>query len=132
MEQHVINKSVTVDTDRRITTELLPMMFNLLHKLAPNKDKALRVYNQQVKKLNEDQQDKEDVMQSEAKLQRLRHVDFVRILTPGQQEMLAKNPVQNFIPWRAVWNSNVQLREEHWCFQRYIWQNQLGKRKKPE
>ena len=132
VEQHVINKSVTVDTDRRITTELLPLMFNLLHKLAPNKDKALRVYNQQVKKLNEDQQDKEDVMQSEAKLQRLRHVDFVRIFTPGQQEMLAKNPVQNFIPWRAVWNSNVQLREEHWCFQRYIWQNQLGKRKKPE
>ena len=95
--------------------------------------------------------------------------------------MLAKNPVQNFIPWRAVWNGNsistpcslvfdasqptasgtslndilakgknnknmlveivirwsthkigfhtdvknmyntVQLREENWCFQRYIW-----------
>ena len=106
MEQYVINKSITVDTDRRITTELIPLMFNLLHKLAPNKDKALRVYNQQVKKLNEDQHVKEDVMQSEATLQRLRHVDFVRILTPEQQEMLAKNPVQNFIPWRAVWKSN--------------------------
>ena len=73
-------------------------MFNLLHKLAPNKDKVLRIYNQQVKKLNEDQHVKEDVMQSEATLQRLRHVDLVRILTPEQQEMLAKNPVQNFIP----------------------------------
>ena len=27
-------------------------------------------------------------------------------LTPEQQEMLAKNPVQNFIPWKAVWNGN--------------------------
>ena len=50
VEQDVINKSVTVDTDRRITTALLPLMFNPLHKLAPNKDKALRIYNQQVKK----------------------------------------------------------------------------------
>ena len=52
VEQDVINKSVTVDTDRRITTALLPLIFNPLHKLAPNKDKALRIYNKQVKKLN--------------------------------------------------------------------------------
>ena len=53
VEQDAISKSVTVDTDRRITTALLPLMFNPLHKLAPNKDKALRIYNQQVKKLNQ-------------------------------------------------------------------------------
>ena len=53
VEQDVINKSITVDTDRRIKTALLPLMFNLLHKLPPNKDKALRIYNQQVKKLNQ-------------------------------------------------------------------------------
>ena len=53
VEEDVIKKSVTVDTDRRITTALLPLMFNPLHKLAPNKDKALRIYNQQVKKLNQ-------------------------------------------------------------------------------
>ena len=40
-------------------------MFNLLHKLAINKDKALHIYNQQVKKLNQNPQDKEDVIQSE-------------------------------------------------------------------
>ena len=119
-------------------------------------------------------------------------MEFVRNLTPEQQEMLTKNPVQNFIPWRAVWNGNsistpcrlvfdasqptasgtslndilvkgknnmnklveivirwsthkigfhtdvkkmyntVQLREKHWCFQRYIWQNELDNRKIPE
>ena len=28
--------------------------------------------------------------------------------------------------------NTVQLREEHWCFQRYIWQNELDNRKIPE
>ena len=84
VEQDVINKSVTVDTDRRITTGLLPLMFNPLHKLAPNKDKALRIYNQQVKKSNQNPQYKEDVRQSEAKLQSLGHVRFVKNLTPEQ------------------------------------------------
>ena len=69
VEQDVINKSITVDTDRRIKTALLLLMLNLLHKLAPNKDKALCIYNQQVKKLNQNPQDKKDVIQSEAKLQ---------------------------------------------------------------
>ena len=70
VEQDVINKSIRVDTDRRITTALLPLMFNPLHKLAPNKDKALSIYNKQVKKLNQNPQDKKDVIQPEAKLQR--------------------------------------------------------------
>ena len=93
MEQDVISKSVTVDPDRRITTALLPLMFNPLHKLAPNKDKALCIYNQQVKKLNQNPQDKEDIIQSEAKLQSLENVEFVKNLTPEQQEMLTKNLV---------------------------------------
>ena len=28
--------------------------------------------------------------------------------------------------------NTVQLREEHWCSQRYTWQNELGNRKIPE
>ena len=62
VEQDVINKPITVDTDRIITTALLPLMFNLLYKLANNKNKALHIYNQQVKKLNQKTQDKEDVI----------------------------------------------------------------------
>ena len=116
VEQDVINKSVTVDTGRRITTALLPLIYNPLHKLAPNKDKALHIYNQQMDKLNQNPQDKEDVIQSEAKLQSLGHVEFVRNLTPEQQEMLTKNPVQNFIPWRAVWNGNSISKPYHLVF----------------
>ena len=192
VEQDAINRSVKVDIEHRRTTALLPLMSNPAVKLAPNKDRALRTYNQQVKKLNQNPQDKKDVIESEAKLQQLGHVEFVKNLTAEQQEMLRNNPIQNFIPWRAVWNGNsistpcrivfdasqptssgvslndilakgknnmnklveivirwsshkaafhtdikkmynsVQLREEHWCLQRYIWQNELDKGKLPE
>ena len=106
VEQDVINRSITVGTDRSITTALLPLMFNPLHKFAHNGDKALCIYNQQVKKLNQNSQDKEEVIQSEANLRSLRNVEFAGNVTPEQQEMLAKNPVQNFIPRTTVWNGN--------------------------
>ena len=181
VEQDVINKSVFVDIKKTITSAVLPFMFNPLGKLATNKYKAPQVYNQQIKTLHVAPQYKQDVLESEAKLQSLGHVDFVKNLSPAQQEMLRTNPVENFIPWRVVWNGNsvntpcrlvfdashptssgaslndllaksknnmnklvdivirwysheigfhtdikkmynsVQLKEEHWCFQRYIW-----------
>ena len=50
-------------------------MHNPIIKLHPNKDKALKVFNQQLKKLSKNQKDKEDVIRSEQKLQDLGHVD---------------------------------------------------------
>ena len=50
--------------------------------------------------------DKKDVIESEEKLQQLGCVDYVRNLNPEQQEMLRRSEIQNFIPWRAVWNGN--------------------------
>ena len=52
VEQGVVNNSVSVDIKKRITTAVLPFMFNPLGKIAHNKCKALQVYNQQVKKLH--------------------------------------------------------------------------------
>ena len=106
VEKYVINKLVSVDIKERITTAVLPFMFNPLGKLADNKSKALQAYNQQAKKQDMAPQDKQDVIESEAKLQNLGHVDFVKNLSLAQQEMLRNNPIQNFIPWRAVWNGN--------------------------
>ena len=105
-ERDVINKSNIVDFDRRITTELLPLMFNPLHKLARNKNNTPRICNQKLNKLNQKPHHKEDIIQSEDKFESLGHMEFVRNLTPEQQKMLSKNPVQNFIPCRAVWNGN--------------------------
>ena len=75
-------------------------------KLAYNKERALKVYNQQIKNINQSTDDKKDVIESEEKLQQLGYVDYVRNLKPEQQEMLRRSEIQNFIPWRAMWNGN--------------------------
>ena len=82
-EQAVINASVTIDLNQSITTARLPFISNPITRLAPNKAIALKVYEQQVKKLNNplNLKDKADVLESEAKLQRLGFVDYVRNLS---------------------------------------------------
>ena len=106
VEQDVINNSVEVNIKNRVTVASLPLMQNPAIKLAPNKNKALQIYNQQIRKLDRNLQNKRDVIESEAKLQKLGFVEFVKNLTPEQQQMLKASDVQNFIPWRAVWNGN--------------------------
>ena len=66
----------------------------------------MKVYNQQIKKLNQNIDDKKDVIVSEEKLQQLGCVDYVRNLNAEQQEMSRRSEIQNFITWRAVWNGN--------------------------
>ncbi|XP_066928171.1 uncharacterized protein [Clytia hemisphaerica] len=104
-EQAIINSSVSIDTNTCTTTARLPLMFDPVKRLAPNKSVALKVYSQQIKKLNNptNAQDKSDVLESEAKLQKLGFVDYVKNLPADVQVDLRNNPVQNFIPWRAVW-----------------------------
>ncbi|MEM7375585.1 MAG: hypothetical protein AAF587_43730 [Bacteroidota bacterium] len=192
VEQHLINQSVTVDPDTRESWATLPLLHNPEIKLAPNKDKALKIYHQQLKKLNQAPVDKADVIKAEKKLQSMGFVDYVRNMSEDQQQMLANNNIQNFIPWRAVWNGNslstpcrivfdashptksgyslnsilakgtnnmnklveifirwtshhtayhtdirkmyntVKLKENHWCLQRYVWQEELDHTKIPE
>ena len=43
---------------------------------------------------------------SEAKLHALGHVCYSKDLSTELQKMLQKHPVQNYIPWRAVWKEN--------------------------
>ena len=72
VKQDVINKSVEVDVANQRTTASLPLMNNPSIKLAHNKERALKVYNHQIKILNQNTYD----------------------------------GLQNFIPWRAMWNGN--------------------------
>ena len=106
VEQDLINQSVVVDFTNRQTTAKLPLLHNPTIKLCPNKYKAIKVYNQQVKKLNNNPDDKEQIINSEKKLQDLGHVDYVRNLPDHLQEILKNSPVQNFIPWRVVWKGS--------------------------
>ena len=65
----------------------------------------MKVYNQQIKKLNQNIDDKKDVIVSEEILP-IGCVDYLRNLNAEQQEMLRRSKIQNFITWRAVWNGN--------------------------
>ena len=158
-------------------------------KLSNNKDIALKIHNQQLRKLNKNLQDKADVITSENKLQRLGHVNHVQNLSQEQQRMLSETNMKYYIPWRAVWKQNsistrcrvvfdasritntgyslddviakgrnnvnklveivlrwmthqvafhtdiqkiynsIKLRQESWCYQRYIWQQDLDSSK---
>ena len=106
VEQEAINKSVVVDVKKGKTEAKLPLLDDPAGKLAHNKDKAVAVYRSQIKKLSRCEVDKADVIKSEGKLQALGHVEYTKNLTNDQKKNLKENPIQNFIPWRSVWNSN--------------------------
>ena len=99
-------ESVSVDFEKHETIASLPLLHNPAIRLNPNRSKALKVYQQQVKKLSKFPNDKNDVIASERKLHDLGHVDYVENLSTEQQIQLRINPIQNFIPWRAVWKAN--------------------------
>ena len=100
------DNSVKVNADAKVTVAGLPFIDNPVINLAPNRRNALKVYINQVKKLCKHVKDKEDIIASERKLQDLGHVEFVKNLDEDDQQMLQQNIIQNFIPWRAVWNNN--------------------------
>ena len=64
IEQDMINQSVHVDLKQLQIIANLPLRHEPAIKLYPNKTKALKVYNQQLKKLSKQPQDKEQVIQS--------------------------------------------------------------------
>jgi len=94
VEQDEINRSVVVDVSNCTTTAKLPLMHDPVMKLEPNRDVALKVLNQQIKRLQKNEEDRKDILKSEKKLQDLGYVEYVKRCC---------HLVQNFIPWRAVW-----------------------------
>ncbi|XP_066927799.1 uncharacterized protein [Clytia hemisphaerica] len=108
VEQTIINKSVTIDFDKSITTAHLPFTADPTKRLSNNREKAMKVYQQQIKKLNNPKnfQDKQDILESEGKLHQLGYVDYVTNLSPRIQANLQNEQVQYTIPWRAVWKGN--------------------------
>ena len=76
LEHDIINKSVKVHVTCHGTIASLPLIYNPSIKLAHNKEQELKLYNQQIKKLNQNTDDKKDVIESEQKLQQLGSVDL--------------------------------------------------------
>ena len=106
VEQDLINRSVTVNANKCSTTATLPLLRDPQNALQPNREVALRVYNQQIKRLARNEQDKDDIIASEDKLHKLGYVDYLKNLPAHQQKMLSSSIIKNFIPWRAVWKGS--------------------------
>ena len=106
VEQGLIDKCVKVNLEEGYTTAKLPFICDPIQKLAHNEYIAKRIYIGQVRKLNMNPKDKQDVIMSEKKLHDLGFVDSCDRLTKEQQNKINASPVMYFIPWRAVWNTN--------------------------
>ena len=78
VEQQIINKTVSVDVSKNLTMASLPFTKDPKVRLIPNRWKAMKVYEQQTKRLNQHPSDRDDVIKSERKLQNLGHVEFIR------------------------------------------------------
>ena len=87
-----------------MTTCKLPFLVDPDSRLVPNEQVALKVFRQQVKKLNDSPEDKAMVIESQQKLQDLGFVDYVSNLTEEEKLLILDSDVKYFIPWRAVWN----------------------------
>ncbi|XP_066918685.1 uncharacterized protein [Clytia hemisphaerica] len=107
VEQDLIKKSITINTESKVVTAKLPFIHEPSIKLSSNEDKALKIYYQQLRKLNkaENLTDKQDIILSEKKMQDLGYVDYVENLPESVQQSLS-NQLHHFIPWRAVWKPN--------------------------
>ena len=192
VEQSIIDSSVEVDLQKRITSASLPLIADPLTKLAPNKYRARKVYNRVLRELNKNPADKEATIKSERKLQDLGFVAWVEDLPAEIQKMLEENPIQNYFAWRVVYKPNslstparlvfdgsqrtdsgfcfndilakgknslnalveiflrwrihavayhsdirtmyncIRLKEEFWCFQRYLYEKDLDPTKEPK
>ena len=108
VEQDLVEKSVSVNPDDCSSYAALPIIKDPATYLAPNRNSAMAIFKSVLRQLNKAGQEgnKQAVIDAEAKLQELGFVDFVKNLTPEQQQRLALNMIQNFIPWRVIFNLN--------------------------
>ena len=77
-------------------TVFKPLMKNPSVELTHNKERVLKAYNQQIKKLHQNIEDKKDVIESEEKLLRLGHAYFVRNIKSEQKKCY---PMESSVKW---------------------------------
>ena len=107
VEQSLINASVTIDFNTNIVKASLPFISDPTTRLSNNTEKAMKVYQQQIKNLNSpiNSKDKHDILESEAKLQKMGFVEYLHNLPSDvQSDLLSKTSY--IIPWRGVWKGN--------------------------
>ena len=105
VEDHKIKLSVKVNKETRETIASLPFMADPKVKLAPNRSRAEKTYQQQLKRLQKPE-DKASVIKAEAALQDLGFVEWVENLPEDVQKDLKENLIQNYLSWRVAWKED--------------------------
>ena len=104
IEQDIINESIKVNLSKGEVTARLPLIYDAKERLAPNKKKALAVFKSQISRITTEE--REEIIKSEKKMHDLGYVEYVKDLSSEQQRKLHESAIQNFIPWRVVYNTN--------------------------
>ena len=107
VHQHIIEKNVVVNLEEGKATATLPFVTDPDVRInsAAQEKLALKIYESQVKALNNKPDQKNAAILSESKLQELGYVDYLHNLPQEIQDFISKN-VRYFIPWRPVFNQN--------------------------
>ena len=107
VEDNLIEKCVTCDLESSFVSAKLPFLADpLTHLEASNELVALKVFNRQVKILNANEQDKRSVLNFEQNLQDLGCVEYFSDLPEHERQLIERNPVKYFIPWRPVYKED--------------------------
>ena len=105
-EQYLIDQSVSIDFDKNETIASLPFTADPAEKLSSNEENAIKVYNQQLRKLKNNPNVKKAVLKAEFKLQENGHVEWTKNLSEEEVSVLNGQAAKYFMPWRFVYNEN--------------------------
>ena len=106
-EQFIIDKSVTIDLEKKFVSVYLPFLCDPTKKLSSNFHIAEKIYFSQARKLSsKPEKDKNDVISGFKKLSDLNYITKLSDLSNDAQELINSSQVKYYIPWTAVWNAN--------------------------
>ena len=106
-EMYEIRKSVRLDLINKKIQCSLPLRGKERDFLSDNRDRALRILQQQCKKYFHDTKTKEEILAAFAKLFNNGHAKLLSDLSLEQQQMFLNKDVQHHIPWRVVFSSSA-------------------------
>ena len=101
-----VKESVHLDWDKKSITCTLPNRGRETDFLSTNRERALKILDQQCKKWSKDPASKDLVLAAFQKLFKTGDTRLIHELTEAELGKFVHKPVQYFIPWRIVYNDS--------------------------
>ena len=103
----LIKKSVVLDFENKRIICSLPLRGEEQDFLTTNRDRALKVLEQQCRKYYKDEATKEVILKAFKKIFDNGHAGPVHELTSQEKEAFSNKPVSYYIPWRVVFSDSL-------------------------